>query len=98
MSQCTVRIQLKVSFSTGAVSMGERAGGENDHKRKENSEEFPGCAKESQACLFFGWVGQGDWGQKKKNTTSNWSTKEQTEHTVPTHTHTMVIKVNDDLL
>lgn len=45
---------------------------QSDHKRKEGSEEFSGCAKESQACLFFfGWVGQGDWGQKN----SNWSTK-----------------------
>lgn len=34
---------------------------------KENSAEFSGCAKESQACLFFGRVGQGYRGQKKKN-------------------------------
>lgn len=67
-------------------------------KERKTVRNFQGVPKNLRhVSSLGGWV-RATGGKKKKNTTSNWSTKEQTEHTVPTNTHTMVIKVNDDLL
>lgn len=60
-------IQLYIIFHC-VISIGRRMRGKRTTKEK--SEEFSGCAKESQACLFFGWVGQCR-GKKK----SNWPRK-----------------------